>query len=161
MLGIYAHEYNIEGLNKVITASLLPKAYGKFCGDGGDDLDDKDKILDLLSIIDTKLALKEEIPILEKKANHKSDNSDRKSDKHKGGQSNNESKLKPNPCKKHNGAHDWKNCPDNPYKKNGTKGEVRGENERQKGIAFYPVNKRVDKEDTRGSHQQRAQSQSH
>ena len=125
-LGIYAQEYDIEGLNKVITASLLPKAYGKYCRDGGDDLDDKDKILDLLSIIDTKLALKEEVAILEKKANPKSDNSDRKSDKHKGGQSNNESKLKPNPCKKHDGAHDWKNCPDNPYKKNGTKGESNG-----------------------------------
>ena len=62
-LGTYAHEYDIEGLNKVITASLPPKAYGKYCGDGGNDLDDKDEILDLLSIIDTKLALKEEVAI--------------------------------------------------------------------------------------------------
>jgi len=41
-LEIYAHEYDIEGLNKVITASLPPKAYGKYCGNGGDNLDDKD-----------------------------------------------------------------------------------------------------------------------
>ena len=123
-LGTYAHEYDIEGLNKVITASLPPKAYGKYCGDGGDDLDNKDKILDLLSMIDTKLALKEEVAILERKANPKSDNSNRKSDKNKGGQS--ESKSKPNPCKKHDGAHDWKNCPDNPYNKNKIKGESNG-----------------------------------
>ena len=70
-LGTFAHEYDIEGLNKVITASLPPKAYGKYCGDGGNDLDDKDEILDLLSIIDTKLALKEEVAILERKANPK------------------------------------------------------------------------------------------
>ena len=75
-LGIHAHEYNIEGLNKVITASLPPKAYGKYCGNGGDSLDDKDEILDLLSNVDTKLDLKEEVAILEKKANPKSDNSD-------------------------------------------------------------------------------------
>ena len=122
-LKIYAHEYDIEGLNKVITASLPPKAYGKYCGNGGDSLDDKDEILDLLSNVDTKLDLKEEVAILEKKANPKSDNSDWKSDKHKGGQSNNDTKSKPNSCKKHNGAHDWKNCPDNPYKKNGIKRE--------------------------------------
>jgi len=42
----------------------------------------KDEILDLLSIVDTKLDLKEEVAILEKKANPKSDNSDWKSDKH-------------------------------------------------------------------------------
>jgi hypothetical protein len=123
-LGTYAHEYDIEGLNKVITVSLLPKAYEKYCGDGGDDLDNKDEILDLLSIIDTKLALKEEVAILERKANLKPDNSNRKSDKNKGGQS--ESKSKPNPCKKHDGAHDWKNCPDNPYNKNKIKGESNG-----------------------------------
>jgi len=71
-LGIYAHEYDIEGLNKVITASLPPKAYRKYCRNGGDDLDDKDEILDLLSIIDTKLDLKEIVAILEKKPNPKS-----------------------------------------------------------------------------------------
>ena len=134
-LGIHAHEYDVEGLNKVITASLPPKAYGKYCGDGGDDLEDKDEILALLSMIDTKLGLKEEVAILEKKANPKSDNSDRKSDKHKGGQSNDDKKSKPNPCKKHDGAHDWKNCPDNPYsKKNGTKGESKGETKSKKEL---------------------------
>jgi len=75
-LEIHAHEYDIEGLNKVITASLPPKAYGKYCGDGGDNLEDKDEILALLSTIDPKLGLKEEVAILEKKANPKSDNSD-------------------------------------------------------------------------------------
>ena len=125
-LGIFAHEYDIEGLNKVITASLPPKAYGKYCGDGGDDLEDKDEILELLSIIDTKLDLKEQVAILERKANPKSDDSDRKSGKNKGGQSNNDSKPKSNPCKKHDGAHDWKNCPDNPYK-NKPKGESKGD----------------------------------
>ena len=80
----------------------------------------------MLSIVDTKLALKEEVAILEKKANPKSDNLDQKSDKNKGGQPNNESKSKPNPCKTHDGAHDWKNCPDNPYNKNKIKGESNG-----------------------------------
>ena len=128
-LEIYAQEYDIEWLNKVITACLPSKAYGKYCKDGGDNLDNKDEILDLLSIIDTKLDLKEEVAILEKKANPKPDNSNWKSDKHKGGQSNNK-KSKPNPCKKHDGAHDWENCPDNPYKKNGTKKNgTKGESE--------------------------------
>jgi len=43
--------------------------------------------------------------------------------------------LKPNPCKKHDGAHDWKNCPDNPYsKKNGTKGESKGDTKGKKEL---------------------------
>jgi hypothetical protein len=57
-LGESAREYTIEELNKIITKSLPPKAYGKYCGDGGDDLDDEDEILELLSMIDTKLDLK-------------------------------------------------------------------------------------------------------
>jgi len=134
-LGIYAHENDIEGLNKIITASLPPKAYEKYCGNVGEDLDNKDEILELLSIIDTKLDLKEEVAILEKKVNPKFDNSNRKSDKHKGGQLNkDDTKSKPNPRKKHNGAHDWKNCPDNPYKKNGIKGEPKGGTESKKDL---------------------------
>ena len=76
-LGIYTHENDIEGLNKIITASLPPKAYKTYCGNVGEDLDNKDEILELLSIIDTKLDLKEEVVILEKKVNPKFDNSDR------------------------------------------------------------------------------------
>jgi hypothetical protein len=59
-LGELARELTVEELNKIITKSLPPKAYGKYCGDGGDDMDDEDEILDLLSSIDTKLDLKAE-----------------------------------------------------------------------------------------------------
>jgi hypothetical protein len=74
--GEFAREYTIEELNKVITKNLPPKAYGKYCGDGGDDLDDKDEILELLSMIDTKLDLKAEVAFLERKENPKLNNSD-------------------------------------------------------------------------------------
>jgi hypothetical protein len=117
-LGEFAREYTIEELNKVITKSLPPKAYGKYCGDGGDDLDDEDEILELLSMIDTKLDLKAEVAFLERKENPKLNNSDRKSDKKMGKQNNGreggkskEDKAKP--CFKHDGKHDWRDCPDN------------------------------------------------
>jgi hypothetical protein len=117
-LGEFAREYTIEELNKVITKSLPPKAYGKYCGDGGDDLDDEDEILELLSMIDTKLDLKAEVAFLERKENPKLNNSDRKSDKNKGKQNNGgeggKSKDdKAKPCFKHDGEHDWRDCPDN------------------------------------------------
>ena len=118
-LGEFAREYTTEELNKIITKSLPPKAYGKYCGDGGDDLDDEDEILELLSMIDTKLDLKAEVAFLERKENPKLNNSDRKSDGNKkgkqsnGGEGGKSKEDKAKPCFKHDGKHDWRDCPDN------------------------------------------------
>ena len=64
-LGIRAKSYGVEDLNKIIVKSLSPKAMLKYVGDGGDELDDLTDILDMMSTIDAKLALKKEVAALE------------------------------------------------------------------------------------------------
>ena len=70
-LGIYAREYTIEEMNKVIVESLPPKAMVKYVGEGGDDLEDEDDILELMQTIDNKFKLKAEAAALERKSNPK------------------------------------------------------------------------------------------
>ncbi len=84
----------------------------KYIGDGGDDLDDITDILDMMSMIDLKLSLKQEVAALEQQQNKlKSGN---QQSKNKGKSNNGESKgEKKMPCRKHDGKHDWRDCPDN------------------------------------------------
>ncbi len=69
-----------------------------------------------MSIIETNLQLKKEVKALEEekqqkqKSNQHSNNKGKKSGEAKGEQ-------KKNPCRKHDGAHNFKDCPDNPHKK--------------------------------------------
>ena len=64
-LGIGAKSFSIQDLNEIIVKSLPPKAYKKYVGDGGDELDDLTAIKDLMSTIDAKLDLKREVAALE------------------------------------------------------------------------------------------------
>ena len=112
-LGVRAKSYDVEELNKIIVKSLSPKAMQKYVGDEGDELDDLNDILDMMSTIDAKLALKKEVAALEQqqqksKGNQQSNNNKGKSNN--GGESKGEKKM---PCRKHDGEHDWRDCPDN------------------------------------------------
>jgi hypothetical protein len=68
-LGIGAKLYDAKNLNKIIVKSLSPKAMQKYVGDGGDNLDDINNILDLMSLINSKLSLKREVVALEQQQN--------------------------------------------------------------------------------------------
>ena len=57
---IHAHEYSIKELNKIIVKSLSPKAMCRYVGEGGDNLENKSNILELMSLIKTKMKLKAE-----------------------------------------------------------------------------------------------------
>ena len=68
-LSIYAHEYSIEELNKIIVESLLLKAMVNYIGEGSNNLEDKQNILELITQIDNKFKLKAEAAGFKKKAN--------------------------------------------------------------------------------------------
>ncbi len=111
-LGVRAKLYDVEDLNKIIVKSLNPKAMLKYVGDGGDELDNLTNILNMMSMVDAKMALKKEVAALEQqqqqsKGNQQSNNR-RKSNN--GGESKGEKKM---PCRKHDGKHDWRDCPNN------------------------------------------------
>ena len=108
-LGIYAQEYTIEETNKVIVKSLPPKVMVKYFGEGGDDLEDEDDILELMQTIENKFKLKAEAAALELKANPK-EHSNHSKGKEKSSDGCSKSGGK-NPCRKHDGAHEWKDCP--------------------------------------------------
>ncbi|KAL3806193.1 hypothetical protein ACHAXA_010840 [Cyclostephanos tholiformis] len=82
----------------------------KYVGEGGDDLEDRADILELMTQIDNKFKLKAEAAALERKANPKEhSNHSKGKEKSSGGGSKSRGK---NPCRKHDGAHEWKDCPD-------------------------------------------------
>ncbi len=58
LLGLQAKTYNIRDLNKIIIKSLSLKAMCKYVGEEGDNLDDVNDILNMMSMIGTKLQLK-------------------------------------------------------------------------------------------------------
>ncbi len=109
-LKIGAKSYDAKNLNMIIVKSLSPKAMQKYVGDGGDDLNDINDILDLMLLIDSKLSLKREVAALEQQQN-KMKSGNQQSKGKNGGESKGEQQK--NPCRKHDGAHKFKDCPDN------------------------------------------------
>ncbi len=124
-LGIYATKYSIVELNKIIVKSLPATARRKYMEDGGDDLEDQADILEMMTQLDKKFRLKKEFAELEKKSSNNNNNSNKQgksqSSGSKGGNGN--EKKQSNPCKKHDGAHEWKDCPDNKANQNKSKGD--------------------------------------
>jgi hypothetical protein len=90
---------------------------GKYVGKEGNELDDVADILTtLMSVIKTKLQLKKEVKALEEEKQRKQKSNQQSNDKgKKGGDAKGEQKK--NPCRKHDGAHDFKDCPENPHRK--------------------------------------------
>ena len=82
-LGIGAKSYDAKNLNKIIVKSLSPKAMQKYVGDGSVDLDDINNILDLMSLIDSKLSLKREVAALEQQQNKMKSGNQQSKDKAK------------------------------------------------------------------------------
>jgi hypothetical protein len=82
----------------------------KYVAEGSDDLEDKQDILELMMQIKNKFRLKAEAVALEKKANPKHNHSGKNLNKEKG-ESKGEQKKK-NPCRKHDGWYEYKDCPD-------------------------------------------------
>ncbi len=96
--------------------------------DGGDDLEDQADILEMMTQLDKKFRLKKEFAELEKKPSNNSNNNNNnnkqgksQSSGSKGGNGN--EKKHSNPCNKHDGAHEWKDCPDNKANQNKSKGD--------------------------------------
>jgi hypothetical protein len=82
----------------------------KYVGDGGNDLDDITDILDLMLLINTKLQLKQETVALEQQQNRMKSGNQQSHNKGRptNSKSRGEHKM---PCKKHDGAHDYWDCP--------------------------------------------------
>jgi hypothetical protein len=69
-----------------------------------------------MSVIETKLQLKKEVKALEEEKQCKQKSNQKSNDKgKKGGDAKGEQKK--NPYRKHDGAHDFKDCPDLPHRK--------------------------------------------
>jgi hypothetical protein len=109
-LGTYVQQYTVKEMSKIIVKSLSPKAMQKYVGDGGDNLKDYSNIFELMSMIDTKLQLKQETAALKQQKNMKSNQQPNKGKPNNGNKSKGGSK---NPCQMHNSAHEWKDCPNN------------------------------------------------
>ncbi len=129
-LGTSARKYSIEDLNKIIVNSLTPKAMYKYMGEGGDDLDDQTDILDLILMINTELQFNKETKALEQQQQSKKSNQNQQSNKK--GESKGEQKK--NPCRKHGGAHDYKDCPDHKNKSGKLTSESGKENSIKKDL---------------------------
>ncbi len=140
-LGTYAEEYLLSELNKIIVKSLPMLAQRKYLEEGGDDLEDQADILEMMTQLDKKFRLKKEFAELEKKSNNNNNNNNnRKSNQssnngnNKGGNNGSGKKPASNPCRKHDGAHEWKDCPDyKPFDKSKSKDATAKSDKKPKG----------------------------
>ncbi len=155
-LWIGAKSYDAKNLNKIIVKSLSPKAMQKYVGDSGDNLDDITDILALMSIIDSKLSLKREVTALEQQQNKMKSGNQQSKDKAK--LTNGESKSKGErkmPCHKHDGEHDYRDCPDN-KKSEAPKQKQKGKWEKpEEGLTFHKGERRDNQKDSNGSNRQK------
>lgn len=131
-IGIYARSYTIEELNKIIVKSLTPLAKRKYIELGGDDLDDQSDILELMTQLDTKFRLKKQYALENEKAekSHGSKHNGNNGKSNGANSGNKGDKKGPNPCRRHDGAHDYKDCPDNKANRNKDKD---GKGDKKKG----------------------------
>ena len=130
-LGIYATEYTIIELNKIIVKSLPATARRKYLEDGGDDLDDQADILELMTQLDKKFRLKKEFAESEKKSVNNNNNNNKPGKSQSNGGGGKSDKKKSNPCRKHDGAHEWKDCPDNKSNENKAKSDKDSKNDKK------------------------------
>ena len=85
---------------------------GKYIRAEGDELADVNDILNMMSMIDTKLQQKKEVKALEEEKQQKNKSNQQSNDKgKKSGEAKEEQKK--NHCCKHDGAHNFKDCPNN------------------------------------------------
>jgi hypothetical protein len=115
-LGIYGEEYLLTELNKIIVKSLPTMAQRKYLIEGGNDLEDQADILEMMTQLNKKFRLKKEFAELEKNNNNNNNNNGKSNQSSNGnnkGGNGGRKKSTSNPCRKYDGAHEWKDCPDN------------------------------------------------
>ena len=119
-------------------------------------MDDEDEILDLLSNIDTRLDLKAEVAFLERKesnAKNNNNSNDKSSGKNKGKQSNGGEKGKSKdekfkPCYKHDGEHDYRDCPENKNRRPQPQSESKKEKEKVPKKDLHSTKKETEQKKT-------------
>ena len=98
-------------------------AQRKYLEEGGDDLEDPTDILELMMQLDKKFRLKKEFADQEKQSSNNNNTNKSKSGQLSGNGKNNNQKKSGNPCRKHDSAHEWKDCPDNKSNHGKSKGD--------------------------------------
>eukprot|EP00569_Conticribra_weissflogii_P001713 CAMPEP_0171353774 /NCGR_PEP_ID=MMETSP0878-20121228/44367_1 /TAXON_ID=67004 /ORGANISM="Thalassiosira weissflogii, Strain CCMP1336" /LENGTH=369 /DNA_ID=CAMNT_0011859729 /DNA_START=55 /DNA_END=1165 /DNA_ORIENTATION=+ len=151
---------------KIITKNIGGTFKSKYILQGGDDLDDEDDILDMINKISKCVAAQNEDDESERKQTKRESKFAEESTKkinpniqqHVANmmesmrkQTKRESKfaeestkkINPNiqqPCRKHDGKHDWRNCPDNPNNKLTNKTEKNNDNTSESKSKSKPSN---------------------
>mmetsp|Transcript_647 Transcript_647/g.1554 ORF Transcript_647/g.1554 Transcript_647/m.1554 type:complete len:337 (+) Transcript_647:381-1391(+) len=118
---------------KIITKNIGGTFKSKYILQGGDDLDDEDDILDMINKISKCVAAQNEDDESERKQTKRESKFAEESTK----------KINPNiqqPCRKHDGKHDWRNCPDNPNNKLTNKTEKNNDNTSESKSKSKPSN---------------------
>ncbi len=122
-LGEEGKSFTMRELNKQIKKMLTLQMRLEYVKLGGDTLNNKKVILAARDELSTYAKMNREIAELEQKQKNNNENASVKSDGSKGnckGQqkgNNNDKSRELNPCKTHDGQHDWHNCPNNPCSK--------------------------------------------
>lgn len=108
-----------EMARKIIPKNLKANARLKYLDKGIDDLRDRDEILKecarITDVLDAEAEIEREKK--NKQRNERGDGGNHKNDNEKSNPGN-EEKKQSQPCRKHDGAHLWKDCPDNWHNKN-------------------------------------------
>ena len=120
-LSTKGEKLSVQTLNKIIIKTLPLQAIVEYIKKGGEDLTDEDEILEKINDVDMCLMLDAQV-----KQAQKSERGDSHDEKRHGPKAKEESSTSTNStgnkqesslCKIHDGAHLWKDCPDNKWNK--------------------------------------------
>ncbi len=103
---------NKELIKKIIAWNLPGQIQIKFVSKGGDQETGLDKVKSLINACAKTVEVQKEYKKF-KKSKNKDMSSKKKGDQNNSKEKAGKTNSKPNPCRKHNGEHKWKDCPDN------------------------------------------------
>jgi hypothetical protein len=121
-LSTKGEKLSLRALNKIIVKTLPLRAKVEFIKHGGEDLTTEEEILEIINDVDVCLELDDQVRRARKA--ERSHNHDKKRYEPKGKEESSTLTTTPgnnkesSACKLHDGAHLWKDCPDNKWNKN-------------------------------------------
>ena len=119
-LGTKGEKLSTRALNKIIVKTLPLRAMVEYVKLGGEDLDDEEEILEKIDAVDVNIELDNQV-LRAREAEHQRYKNDEKRHEPKAKEESSTSTTGNNKessaCKLHDGAHLWKDCPDNKWNK--------------------------------------------
>ena len=120
-LSTKGEKLSVRALNKIIVKTLPLRAMAEYVKQGGEDLDNEEAILEKMDEVDMRLELDDQVYRAREAERQRNKHDEKRHEpkvKDESSTSTGNSNKESSACKLHDGAHLWKDCPDNKWNKN-------------------------------------------